>query len=127
MKFLRIALPLLGLILLSLIFWYAVVPGVILGFVFGGRWERIVTLISSALLIFASRFLTSGWIPSFDLSFGTGVVAEFFSFALGWLWCGFLFFSGYRVERNIRLGYQSAKRTEQQGEDAGSNNAPNWV
>ena len=116
MKVIRLALPLLGLLVLSLIFWYAVIPGIVLGFIFRGRWERLVTLLSSVVIICASKIATWSWMPAFDLYFGPWVLAEALSFVLAWLWCGFLFFAGYRVERFCRAGYESAKRTEQDGD-----------
>ena len=113
MKYIKVALPLIGLILLCLIFWYAAIPGIILGVLLHGRWERLVTLISSACLILASKLLTSSWIPYVAIYFEPGFVGEGVEFLVAWMWCGFLFYSSYRVAHFFREGYYSAHSTEQ--------------
>lgn len=109
MKNVKVGLPLMGLILLVLIFWYAAIPGIVIGVLLRGRWERWVTLIASACLIVASKLQTCSWIPYVDISFGTGLASEVTAFLVGWAWCGFLFYSSYRVARSFRDGYDSAQ------------------
>lgn len=113
MKYVKVALPLIGLILLVLIFWYAAVPGIVLGILFGGRWERLVSLIASACLILVSKLQTFIWMPYIDISSEAGLVGEVIEFLVAWAWCGFLFYSSYRVARFFRDGYHSAHSTEQ--------------
>lgn len=113
MKYAKVTLLLIGLILLVSIFWYAAVPGIVLGILLRGRWERLVTLIASACIILASKFQTLCWIPYLDMSFGVGLVGEVIEFLVAWMWCGFLFYSSYRVARFFRDGYHSAHSTEQ--------------
>jgi len=116
MKILKIAFPLFGLLLLSVIFWYGVIPGIVLGAIFRGRCERLVTLVSSAGIFILANFTPWISIPIFNVFVGTGAIAVVGGFALGWLWCAFLFFAGYRVERYFRAGYQSAQQTERTSE-----------
>lgn len=60
-------------------------------------------------LIVVSKLWTLSWIPYVDISFGPGLAGEVIGFLVAWVWCGLLFYSGYRVARCFRDGYRSVR------------------
>ena len=109
MKRFRIPIFLIGLLLLALIFWHCVIPGIFLALLFRGRWERMVTIVAAALISIVLKLTTGGWNPVIYIYFDFGLVFEIIQFLIGWIMSGILFYAGYTVPKRFREGWEAAQ------------------
>lgn len=104
MKAVSILVRILILAILALLFWHSVIPGILLGILFKGRWEQTVAVVAGGCIVVCGIFFSEDWIALSEFEVGSRVVTRIIGLLIGWILSAFLFLAGYRVYRSFMEG-----------------------
>ncbi len=111
MKVIWILVRISILAILALLFWHSVIPGILLGILFKGRWEQIVAIVAGACITVCGIYFSGGWIVFPEIAAGSGMVTRIIGLLIGWVLSAFLFLAGYRVYRSFMEGRAGTPKT----------------